>query len=262
MTGMRPVVDIMFGDFLTLAMDQLVNQAAKIHYMSGGRLKAPMVLRTTLGADAPLRRPALARASMPVRAHPGLKVVLPSTPADAKGLLKTAIRDDNPVVFFEDKMMYAIEGPGPGRGVHDPVRRRGRKREGDDVTLVATSAMVHVALAAAERLAARASRRGGRSADDSCRSTARRWSRRHEDRPGHRPRRGLPELRRDCRARRRRRRGRLLPPRRAGAATGRDGRAGPVLARRWRTRRCPRPNGRGRARRSSASAGALRCRTR
>src|SRR5471032_296426 len=96
MTGMRPVVDIMFGDFLTLTMDQLVNQAAKVHYMSGGKWKVPMVLRTTLGAT----RRSAAQHSQSLHAWlshvPGLKVVMPSTPYDAKGLLKTAIRDDNP----------------------------------------------------------------------------------------------------------------------------------------------------------------------
>src|SRR5256885_9074273 len=113
MTGMRPVVDIMFGDFLTLVMDQLVNQAAKAHYMSGGRLRAPLVIRTTLGAT---RRSAAQHSQSlhALLAHvPGLKVVLPSTPADAKGLLKAAIRDDNPVVFFEDKMMFQTKGPVP-----------------------------------------------------------------------------------------------------------------------------------------------------
>src|SRR3954447_25836912 len=102
MTGLRPVVDIMFGDFLTLALDQLVNQAAKVHYMSGGRLRAPLVLRTTLGAT----RRSAAQHSQSLHAWlahvPGLKVVLPSTPYDAKGLLKSAIRDDNPVVFLAD----------------------------------------------------------------------------------------------------------------------------------------------------------------
>src|SRR5438874_7585188 len=100
MTGMRPVVDIMFGDFMTLVMDQLVNQAAKVHYMSGGNLKVPLVLRTTLGAT----RRSAAQHSQSLQAWvshiPGLKVAIPSTPYDAKGLLKTAIRDDNPVVFI------------------------------------------------------------------------------------------------------------------------------------------------------------------
>src|SRR5213594_1418805 len=113
MTGLRPVVDIMFGDFLTLTMDQLVNQAAKVHYMSGGHWKVPMVMRTTLGAT----RRSAAQHSQSLHAWfchiPGLKVALPSTPYDAKGLLKSAIRDDNPVVFFEDKMMYQLKGPVP-----------------------------------------------------------------------------------------------------------------------------------------------------
>src|SRR6267378_4273872 len=111
MTGLRPVVDIMFGDFLTLTMDQMVNQAAKVHYMSGGTWKVPMVLRTTLGAT----RRSAAQHSQSLHAWlchvPGLKVVMPSTPFDAKGLLKSSIRDENPVVFFEDKMMYKLKGP-------------------------------------------------------------------------------------------------------------------------------------------------------
>src|SRR5436853_4216549 len=113
MTGMRPVVDIMFGDFLTLVMDQLVNQAAKIHYMSGGKLNAPLVVRTTLGAT----RRSAAQHSQSLHAWvshiPGLKVALPSTPYDAKGLLKSAVRDDSPVVFFEDKMSWQVKGPVP-----------------------------------------------------------------------------------------------------------------------------------------------------
>src|SRR2546421_4305 len=112
MTGLRPVVDIMFGDFITLTMDQMANQAAKVHYMSGGKWKVPMVMRTTLGAT----RRSAAQHSQSLHAWfshvPGLKVVLPSTPYDAKGLLKTAIRDENPVVFFEDKMMHhKLKGP-------------------------------------------------------------------------------------------------------------------------------------------------------
>src|ERR671930_675932 len=154
MTGMRPVVDIMFGDFMTLVMDQLVNQAAKIHYMSGGRLKAPLTIRTTLGAT----RRSAAQHSQSLHAlvsHvPGLKVVLPATPYDAKGLFKAAIRDDNPVVVFEDKMMFAVEGPVPEDEYVLPLGVADVKREGEDVTLVATSSMVYVALDAAERLAA------------------------------------------------------------------------------------------------------------
>ena len=152
MTGMRPVVDIMFGDFMTLVMDQVINQAAKIHYMSGGKLRAPLVVRTTLGAT----RRSAAQHSQSLHAlvsHiPGLKVALPSTPRDAKGLLKTAIRDDNPVIFFEDKMDFQRKGPVPVKEYEIPFGVADVKREGEDITLVATSSMVHVALAAADIL--------------------------------------------------------------------------------------------------------------
>lgn len=152
MTGLRPVVDIMFGDFLTLVMDQLVNQAAKVHYMSGGALKVPMVLRTTLGAS----RRSAAQHSQSLHAWlshvPGLKVVLPSTPYDAKGLLKSAIRDDNPVIFFEDKMMFRMKGPVPVEDYTIPLGVADLKREGEDITIVATSSMVQVALGAATLL--------------------------------------------------------------------------------------------------------------
>ena len=152
MTGLRPVVDIMFGDFLTLVMDQLVNQAAKVHYMSGGAWKVPMVLRTTLGAS----RRSAAQHSQSLQAWlshvPGLKVVLPSTPYDAKGLLKTAIRDDNPVIFFEDKMMFRMKGPVPVEDYTIPLGVADIKREGEDITIVATSSMVQVALGAATLL--------------------------------------------------------------------------------------------------------------
>src|SRR6478736_1507362 len=136
-TGMRPFVDIMFGDFLTLIMDQVVNQAAKIHYMSGGSLRAPLTIRTTLGAT----RRSGAQHSQSLHAWvahvPGLKVCLPSTPADAKGLLKSAIRDDNPVVIFEDKMMYTVKGPVPEDEYTIPFGVADIKRTGADITLVA-----------------------------------------------------------------------------------------------------------------------------
>ena len=153
-TGMRPVIDIMFGDFITLTMDQMVNQASKTHYMSGGKLKVPLVLRTTLGAT----RRSGAQHSQSLHAWPshipGLKVALPSTPYDAKGLLKTAIRDDNPVVFFEDKMMFKTKGPVPEEDYTIPFGVADVKRSGQDITLVATSSMVYVALDAADLLAA------------------------------------------------------------------------------------------------------------
>jgi pyruvate dehydrogenase E1 component beta subunit len=152
-TGMRPVVDIMFGDFATLIMDQMVNQAAKTHYMSGGKLKVPLTLRTTMGAG----RRSAAQHSQSLHAWfshvPGLKVVVPSTPYDAKGLMKTAIRDDNPVVIFEDKMMYAMKGPVPEAEYTIPFGQADVKRVGSDITLVATSSMVYVVLEAAETLA-------------------------------------------------------------------------------------------------------------
>jgi pyruvate/2-oxoglutarate/acetoin dehydrogenase E1 component len=152
MTGMRPVIDIMFGDFLTLTMDQMANQAAKVHYMSGGKWKVPMVLRTTLGAT----RRSAAQHSQSLHAWlshvPGLKVVMPSTPYDAKGLLKTAIRDENPVVFFEDKMMYKLKGPVPAGDYTIPFGVADVKRVGRDITIVATSSMVQVALGAAGML--------------------------------------------------------------------------------------------------------------
>jgi pyruvate dehydrogenase E1 component beta subunit len=154
MTGMRPIVDIMFGDFIALIMDQLANQAAKVHYMSGGTLKAPMVVRTTLGAT----RRSAAQHSQSLHAWPshipGLKVALPSTPRDAKGLLKAAIRDDSPVVFFEDKMGYAIKGEVPEGDFVLPLGEADVKRAGEDITIVATSSMVLVALEAADMLAA------------------------------------------------------------------------------------------------------------
>ncbi len=152
MTGMRPVVDIMFGDFIGLTMDQMVNQAAKIHYMSGGKLNVPMVLRTTMGAE----RRSAAQHSQSLHAWwshiPGLKVVVPSTPYDAKGLLKTAIRDNNPVCFFEDKLMYPVKGEVPAEDYTIPLGQAAVRRAGEDITLVATSSMVQVALAAAEML--------------------------------------------------------------------------------------------------------------
>lgn len=152
MTGMRPVVDIMFGDFITLTMDQMVNQAAKVHYMSGGKLRVPMVMRTTLGAS----RRSAAQHSQSLHAWfshvPGLQVAMPSTPYDAKGLLKTAIRDENPVAFFEDKMMYKLTGPVPDEDYTIPFGVADVKRQGTDITIVATSSMVQVALGAATML--------------------------------------------------------------------------------------------------------------
>ena len=154
MSGLRPVVEIMFGDFVTLVMDQIVNQAAKTHYMSGGKLRVPMVVRASLGAG---RRMA-AQHSQSLHAWfahiPGLKVVLPSSPYEGKGLLKSAIRDNNPVIFLEDKLLYNTSGPVPTEEYTLPLGVAAVKRSGDDLTLIATSSMVAVAMDAAEQLAA------------------------------------------------------------------------------------------------------------
>lgn len=153
MTGRRPVVDIMFGDFLGLVMDQVANQAAKVHYMSGGKLSVPLTIRTTMGAT----RRSAAQHSQSLHAWvshiPGLKVALPSTPRDAKGLMKSAIRDNSPVIFFEDKMNYQQRGPVPLGEYTIPLGVADIKRSGRDVTLIATSSMVLVALEAATLLA-------------------------------------------------------------------------------------------------------------
>ena len=154
MTGTRPVVDLMFGDFLFLVMDQLCNQAAKIHYMSGGKLNVPLVLRTNLGAT----RRSAAQHSQSLHAlvaHiPGLKVALPSSAYEAKGLMKTAIRDNNPVVIFEDKLMYNDKAPVPDEEFLIPFGEAKVLREGRDVTLIGTSSMRQVCEKAAEALAA------------------------------------------------------------------------------------------------------------
>jgi pyruvate dehydrogenase E1 component beta subunit len=143
----------MFGDFTTLAMDQMVNQAAKTHYMSGGKLRVPIVIRTTMGAG----RRSAAQHSQSLHAWyshiPGLKVAIPSTPYDAKGLMKTAIREDNPVVIVEDKMMYSLKGIVPDEEYTIPLGVADVKQVGEDITLVATSQMVHLALEASQKLA-------------------------------------------------------------------------------------------------------------
>jgi len=154
MTGLRPVVEVMFGDFLTLAMDQLANQAAKVRYMSGGKLQAPLVIRTLMGAGRRIAAQHSQTLYAWVSHIPGLEVVVPSTPYDAKGLLKTAIRNNNPVVFFEDKMMYRTTGNVPMGEYVIPLGVADVKRPGDDITLIANSSMVYVALEASQRLAA------------------------------------------------------------------------------------------------------------
>jgi pyruvate/2-oxoglutarate/acetoin dehydrogenase E1 component len=153
MTGMRPIVDIMFGDFLGIIMDQVANQAAKIHYMSGGKWKVPMVIRATMGAT----RRSGSQHSQSLHAWtshiPGLKVVVPSTAYDAKGLFKAAVRDDNPVVIFEHKISYRkVKDHVPAEDYIVPLGVADVKREGSDITFVATSSLVHTALGAAKML--------------------------------------------------------------------------------------------------------------
>lgn len=150
MTGMRPVVEVMFIDFTTVCMDMIVNQMAKIHYMFGGRGKVPMVLRTNIGAG----RGAAAQHSQSFHAFfvhiPGLMVVTPSCPYDAKGLLNTAIQEENPVLFVEHKKLYATKGPVPEEFYTIPFGRAEIRRRGRDITIVATHEMVNRALRVAE----------------------------------------------------------------------------------------------------------------
>jgi pyruvate/2-oxoglutarate/acetoin dehydrogenase E1 component len=153
MTGIRTVAEIMYVDFTTCAMDQIVNQVAKMRYMSGGKAKIPLVIRTQEGGG----RGNAAQHSQSLEAlflHiPGLKIVMPSTPYDARGLLKTAIRDDNPVMFIEHKLLYATKGFIPDGEFLIPFGQADVKRKGKDVTVIAISYMVTKALRAAERLA-------------------------------------------------------------------------------------------------------------
>jgi len=151
-TGMRPIAEIMFGDLTALAMDQIANQAAKLRYMFGGQAKVPMVIRTPFGAGVNIASHHSQSLEAWFMHTSGLKVAMPSTPYDAKGLLKTAIRDDNPVMFFEHKLLYPIKGLVPEEEYTVPFGVADVKREGEDVTIVATLYMVHKALAAAKEL--------------------------------------------------------------------------------------------------------------
>lgn len=152
LVGMRPVAEIMFVDFSGLAMDQICNQAAKLRYMSGGQVKVPMVVRTPFGAGGSYA----SHHSQSLEAWfihvPGLKVVQPSNPYDAKGLLKSAIRDDDPVMFCEHKFVYGLKGTIPEEEYVVPIGKAQIAREGDDVTVIATSLMVRRALNAASEL--------------------------------------------------------------------------------------------------------------
>jgi len=151
--GMRPVAEIMYEDLITIATDQIVNNAAKMRYMFGGQVEVPMVLRTQGGSG----RGNGAQHSQSLEAWfahvPGLVVIMPSTPYDVKGLLKSAIRDDNPVVFIEHKMLYRAEGLVPDTEYTVPIGKADVKRVGSDVTVIVTSWMVPRVLAAAEALA-------------------------------------------------------------------------------------------------------------
>ena len=153
-TGMRPIAEIMFSDFTTISMDQLVNQAAKMRYMFGGKAKVPMVLRTPGGSGTG----AAAQHSQSLEAWfchvPGLKVVIPSTPYDAKGLLKAAIRDDNPVIFIEQKLLYRRKGEVPEGDYVIELGKADVKREGKDVTIISYGRMIPTCLKVAEDLAA------------------------------------------------------------------------------------------------------------
>jgi len=152
-TGMRPIAEIMFCDLLTLAMEQIVNQVAKIRYMFGGKIEVPLVIHSAVSGV----RSAAAQHSQHLEAWfphvPGLKVVMPSTPYDAKGLLKTAIRDNNPVIFLDNQQLMITTGPVPEEEYLIPFGKADIKREGRDLTIVTYSMMVHRALKAAEMVA-------------------------------------------------------------------------------------------------------------
>jgi pyruvate dehydrogenase E1 component beta subunit len=150
--GLRPVVEIMFIDFITLAMDQLVNHAAKLHYMSGGQLKIPLTVRVQCGISGTMGAHHSQSLESWLTHVPGLKVVMPGNPADAKGLLKAAIRDDNPVVFIEHRGLYWSRGPVPEGDTIVPIGKAAVVREGDQLTVVATAKMLAFALEAAEEL--------------------------------------------------------------------------------------------------------------
>ncbi|MER7499676.1 alpha-ketoacid dehydrogenase subunit beta [Nonomuraea pusilla] len=152
--GLRPVAELMFVDFMGVCFDQIFNQAAKFKYMFGGKARTPMVIRTMYGAG--IRAASQHSQSLyPLFTHiPGLKVVIPSTPYDAKGLLIQAIRDDDPVIFFEHKVLYTLQGEVPEEAYAIPFGEAEIVRDGDDVTIVAFGRMVHMAAQAADTLAA------------------------------------------------------------------------------------------------------------
>ena len=150
--GLRPVVEIMFIDFITLAMDQLVNHAAKLHYMSGGQLKIPLTVRVQCGISGNMGAHHSQSLESWLTHVPGLKIVMPSNPADAKGLLKSAIRDDNPVVFIEHRGLYGSRGEVPESDHVVPIGKARAARSGNQVTIVALAKTLETALEAAEEL--------------------------------------------------------------------------------------------------------------
>jgi pyruvate dehydrogenase E1 component beta subunit len=152
LTGYRPIVEIMFIDFATLAMDQIANQAAKIHFMSGGSLNVPLVIRTQGGVGKGLATQHSQSLEAWFYHIPGLKVVMPSTSYDVKGLLKTAVRDNSPVMFIEHKMIYPVKSPVPEEEYTIPFGKADIKRKGEDITIFAYSNMVLRSLEAAEEL--------------------------------------------------------------------------------------------------------------
>jgi pyruvate/2-oxoglutarate/acetoin dehydrogenase E1 component len=151
-TGLRPIGEILFSDWITIGMDQLVNQVAKIRYMFGGKINVPLVIRAPVGAGGGQAAQHSQSFESWFSHVPGLQVVMPITPYDAKGLLKSAIRSDDPVLFFEHKRGYEIQGKVPNGDYTIPLGEGVVRREGSDVTIVAVSIMVHRALAAAEAL--------------------------------------------------------------------------------------------------------------
>jgi pyruvate/2-oxoglutarate/acetoin dehydrogenase E1 component len=151
-TGLRPVFEVMFGDFMGLAMDSLVNQAAKFWYISGEQGSVPLVVRSAVGAGGRFGAMHSQTHGTWFQGVPGLKIAFPSSPAEAKGLLKAAIRDDNPVLFLEHKRLYSVKGPPPEQEIV-PLGRAGIARRGDDLTIVSIGKGVPDALAAAEALA-------------------------------------------------------------------------------------------------------------
>ena len=248
MQGMRPVVEIMYQDFLTLSMEQLVNQAAKHRTMSGGQLKVPLTIRTQGGAGwSPGAQHAQQLESWFVHV-PGLKVVFPSTPEDVRGLLWSSIYDDNTVIFFEHRLLYPLKGPVPDEIEPIPLGKARVLREGSDVTVVAIGRMVPEALqGGGGRREGRDLRRGGRPAHPAAARRGDDHRLREEDDAGGDGTRGRHARRLRRRAHRRDPAGRLRLPGRADRAGRGEVRAARRSRRRWSSgssrtpRTCSRP---------------------